>query len=254
MNTPTSTKLAAKVALVTGASKGIGAAIARQLAAAGAAVVVNYASDATAAARVVDAIKAAGGQALAVRADVTQPADIQRLVAEAVAAFGHLDIVVNNAGTYAFQPLDAITPEHFHQHFNLNVLATLLVTQAAVRHFPATGGSVVNIGSVVSDTTPPGSSVLSASKAAVDALTRVLSKELGPRHIRVNALNPGYTLTEGLRATGIPGSPFETAAVNNTPLGRLGDPEEVARAAVFLASDDAAWITGDALRAAGGIY
>jgi len=249
-----SSKLANKVALVTGASKGIGAAIAKHLAAAGASVVVNYSSSKAGADKVVAEIVAAGGKAVAVQGDVSKPADITRFVGEAKAAFGQLDILVNNAGVYEFLPLEAVTPEHYHRMFNINVLGLLLTTQEAVKHFPATGGNVINIGSVVTDLTPPYSAVYTATKGAVDAITGVLAKELGAKKIRVNALNPGLTITEGTHTGGIVGSDFETNAVKQTPLGRAGQPQDIAKAAVFLASDDAGWVTGELLRVGGGIY
>lgn len=247
-------KLAGKTALVTGASKGIGAAIAKHLAAAGASVVVNYSSSKAGADKVVAEIIAAGGKAVAVQGDVSKPADITRLVTEAKAAFGKLDILVNNAGVYEFQPLEAITAEHYHRLFNINVLGLLLTTQEAVKHFPATGGNVINIGSVVTDLTPPMSAVYTGTKGAVDAITGVLAKELGPKGIRVNALNPGLTITEGTHSGGIAGSDMEKNAIRQTPLGRAGQPQDIAKAAVFLASDDSGWVTGEQLRVGGGIY
>lgn len=247
-------KLAGKTALVTGASKGIGAAIAKHLAAAGASVVVNYASSKAGADQVVAEITAAGGKAVAIQGDVAKQADITRLVAEAKKAFGGIDILVNNAGVYEFMPLEGITAEHYHRIFNINVLGLLLTTQEAVKHFPATGGSVINIGSVVTDLTPPASAVYTGTKGAVDAITGVLAKELGPKKIRVNALNPGLTITEGTHSAGIAGSDFEKDAVSKTPLGRSGRPEDIAKAAVFLASDDSGWVTGEMLRVGGGIY
>ncbi len=247
-------KLAGKTALVTGASKGIGAAIAKHLAAAGASVVVNYASSKSGADQVVAEITAAGGKAIAVQGDVAKHDDIKRLVAATKQAFGQLDILVNNAGVYEFLPLEGITAEHYHRIFNINVLGLLLTTQEAVKLFPATGGSVINIGSVVTDITPPASAVYTGTKGAVDAITGVLAKELGPKNIRVNALNPGLTITEGTHTGGIAGSEFETNAVKNTPLGRAGRPDDIAKAAVFLASDDSGWVTGDKLRVGGGIY
>ncbi len=248
------TKLAGKTALVTGASKGIGAAIAKHLAAAGASVVVNYASSKSGADAVVAEITAAGGVAIALRGDVAQHEDIKRLVAETVKAFGRIDILVNNAGVYEFQPIEGITAEHYHRIFNINVLGLLLTTQEALKHFPATGGSVINVGSVVTDITPPASAVYTGTKGAVDAITGVLAKELGPKNIRVNALNPGLTITEGTHTAGIAGSDFEHNAVKNTPLGRAGQPNDIAKAAVFLASDDSGWVTGELLRVGGGIY
>ncbi len=254
MSSVNSNKLANKVALVTGASKGIGASIAKHLAAAGASVVVNYSSSKAGADKVVAEITAAGGKAVAVQGDVSKPAEITRFVTEASATFGKIDILVNNAGVYEFQPLETITAEHYHRIFNINVLGLLLTTQEAVKHFPATGGSVINIGSIVTDITPPASAVYTGTKGAVDAITGVLAKELGAKNIRVNALNPGLTITEGTHTAGIAGSDFEANAVKNTPLGRAGRPEDIAKAAVFLASDDSGWVTGDKLRAGGGVY
>lgn len=247
-------KLAGKTALVTGASKGIGAAIAKHLAAAGASVVVNYSSSKAGADKTVAEIIADGGKAVAIQGDVSKPADITRLVTEAKAAFGRLDILVNNAGVYEFLPLEAITPEHYHRQFNINVLGLLLTTQEAVKHFPASGGSIINIGSVVTDLTPPMSAVYTGTKGAVDAITGVLAKELGPKGIRVNALNPGLTITEGTHTGGIAGSDMEKNAIKQTPLGRAGQPQDIAKAAVFLASDDSGWVTGELLRVGGGIY
>ena len=247
-------KLAGKTALVTGASKGIGAAIAQHLAAAGATVVVNYASSKAGADKVVADITVAGGKAFALQGDVSQPADITRLLAETKRAVGHLDILVNNAGVYEFAALEAITPEHFHRQFNINVLGLLLTTQEAVKLFPASGGSIINIGSIVTDLTPVGSAVYTGTKAAVDALTSVLSKELGARKIRVNALNPGMIETEGTHTAGFIGSDFQKEIVTRTPLGRVGQPADIAKAAVFLASDDSGWVTGEQIRAGGGVY
>ena len=247
-------KLAGKTALVTGASKGIGAAIAKHLAAAGASVVVNYASSKAGADQVVTEITAAGGHAVAIQGDVSRQADIQRLVTETKKAFGGIDILVNNAGVYEFMPLEGITAEHYHRIFNINVLGLLLTTQEAVKHFPAAGGSIINIGSVVTDLTPPASAVYTGTKGAVDAITGVLAKELGARKIRVNAINPGLTITEGTHSAGIAGSDFEKDAVSKTPLGRAGRPDDIAKTAVFLASDDSAWVTGEMLRVGGGIY
>lgn len=247
-------KLAGKTALVTGASKGIGASIAKHLAAAGASVAVNYASSKAGADKVVAEIIAAGGKAFAVQADVSKPADIVRLLDETKRAFGgHLDILVNNAGIYEFGAIEAITPEHFHKHFDLNVLGLLLVTQAAVPLFPATGGSVINISSIVSRGAIPGSSVYSATKAAVDSITLVLSAELGARKIRVNAINPGMIETEGTHTAGIIGGDLRKHVEAQTPLGRIGQPQDIAPAAVFLASDDSAWLTGETIFIAGGI-
>lgn len=244
-------KLTGKVALVTGASKGIGAAIAKALAAAGASVVVNYASSRSGADAVVTAIQAAGGKALAVQADVAKAAEVTALVDQAVAHFGRLDILVNNSGVYEFGALEEISEEHFHRQFNINVLGLLLTTQAAARHM-GEGASVINIGSLVSRIVPPGSSVYSATKGAVDAITGVLSRELGPRKIRVNSVNPGMVETEGTHAAGFIGSDFQAGAVAGTPLGRIGQPEDIASVVTFLASDDAGWLTGELLFAGGG--
>jgi 3-oxoacyl-[acyl-carrier protein] reductase len=245
-------KLTGKVAIVTGASKGIGAAIAKGLGAAGAAVVVNYASSKEGAERVVAEITHKGSQAIAVQGDVSQAADVQRLFAEAQEAFGAFDVLVNNAGVYQFDPLEAVTEAEFHREFNTNVLGLLLVTQEAVKHFGPEGGSVINIGSVASQATPPQSVVYSATKGAVDAITRVLAKELADRKIRVNAINPGGVETEGVHRAGIIGSDFEKQMIAGTPLGRLGQPEDIAPIAVFLASEDAGWLTGETLVASGG--
>jgi 3-oxoacyl-[acyl-carrier protein] reductase len=247
-----SQKLEGKVAVVTGASKGIGAAIAAHLADAGAAVVVNYATSKAGADRVVAAITAKGGRAVAVGGDMSKPADIARLFAEAKQAFGRLDILVNNAGIYAFAPLGEITPELFHKQFDLNVLGLLLATQEAVKYFGKTGGSIINISSVVSTAAPAATSVYSATKAAVDAVTRSLAKELGPRKIRINSINPGMVETEGVHSAGLSSGDFRKQLEAQTPLGRIGQPQDIAPAAVFLASDDAAWITGETLYIAGG--
>jgi 3-oxoacyl-[acyl-carrier protein] reductase len=246
-------KLEGKVAVVTGASKGIGAAIAEQLAAEGAAVVVNYASSKAGADAVVKRITQKEGKAVAVQADVSKPEDIKRLFAETKRAFGKLDVLVNNAGIYEFAPLEAITPEHFHKHFNLNVLGLLLTTQEAAKHFPATGGSIVNISSVVATAAPPTASVYSGTKAAVNAITKSLAAELGPRKIRVNAINPGMVETEGVRGAGLHESDFRKQIEAQTPLGRIGQPQDVAPAAVFFASADSAWITGETLYISGGM-
>jgi 3-oxoacyl-[acyl-carrier protein] reductase len=244
--------LAGKVAVVTGASKGIGAAIAEHLAGAGAAVVVNYSSSKQGADRVVEAITRGGGKAVAVRANLAEEADIRRLFAEAKGAFGRVDILVNNAGLYEFAPLEEITAAHFHKQFNLNVLGLLLATQEAAKQFGPEGGSVINISSVVASSPPPGASVYSGTKAAVDVATRSLAQELGPRKIRVNAINPGMVETEGVHAAGILGSDFEKGYLAQTPLGRIGRPEDIAPAAVFLASDDSSWITGETFTISGG--
>jgi 3-oxoacyl-[acyl-carrier protein] reductase len=245
-------KLAGKVAVVTGASKGIGAAIAKSLAAEGASVVVNYASSKAGADTVVAAITAAGGKAVAVKGDVSKAADAQGLADAAVKQFGRLDILVNNSGVYEFAPLEEITEDHYHKQFNVNVLGLLLTTQAAAKHMTE-GGSVINIGSLVSRLFPVGSSVYTATKGAVDAITGVLAQELGPRKIRVNALNPGMVETEGTHAAGFIGSDFNTHAVAQTPLGRIGQPDDIASIAVFLASSDSFWLTGEKLYAGGGM-
>jgi 3-oxoacyl-[acyl-carrier protein] reductase len=246
-------KLAGKVAVVTGASKGIGAEIARQLAAEGAAVVVNYASSKEGADRVVDQIAKRGGNALAVQADVAKKSDVERLFAATKTAFGSLDILVNNAGVYEFSPLEQVTEEHFHKQFDLNVLGLILCSQEALKHFGSAGGSIINISSAASTLTPPTTSVYSATKAAVDAVTRSLAKELGPRGIRVNAINPGMIETEGVRSAGFDKSDFRTQMESQTPLGRIGQPDDIAPAAVFLASSDSKWITGETLQIAGGL-
>jgi len=246
-------KLSGKVAVVTGASKGIGVAIAQQLAAEGAAVVVNYASSKAGADNVVAAIASAGGRAVAVQADVAKQADIDRLFTETKKAFGRLDILVNNAGVYEFAPLDNITAEHFHKQFNLNVLGLILAAQAAARHFDATGGSIVNISSIVSTLAFPNAAVYSGTKGAVDAITRSLASELGPRKIRVNAIRPGMVETEGTHAAGIEESESKKQLLAITPLGRLGQPNDIAGAAVFLASADSSWISGETLVIAGGL-
>ena len=243
--------LTGKVAVVTGASKGIGAAIATSLGAAGASVVVNYASSKAGAVVVVEAITKAGGKAVAVKGDVSKPADAQAIIDAALKTYGKLDILVNNSGVYEMLPLEAITPEHFHKQFDVNVLGLLLVTQAAAKHLPK-GGSIINIGSLVSRITPPASAVYSATKGAVDVITGVLSLELGPKGIRVNALNPGLVETEGTHTAGFIGSDFHKGAEAGTPLGRIGQPNDIATAAVFLASDDAGWISGQLINATGG--
>ncbi|MGF6721110.1 3-oxoacyl-[acyl-carrier protein] reductase [Paraburkholderia sp. GAS41] len=246
------TKLTGKVAVVTGASKGIGAAIAKALAAEGASVVVNYASSQAGADAVVAAITQNGGNAIAVRGDVSQAADAQGIIDAAVETYGRLDILVNNSGVYEFAPIEEITEAHFHRHFNINVLGLLLTTQAAVKHL-GEGASIINIGSVVSRITPPGSAVYTGTKGAVDAITGVLARELGPRKIRVNTLNPGMVETEGTTDAGIIGSEMAADVVGQTPLGRLGRPEDIAKVAVFLASDDAGWVTGEQLLTGGGV-
>lgn len=245
-------KLKGKVALVTGASKGIGAAIARALAAQGAAVAVNYASSKAGADAVVAEIGKAGGKAVAVQGDVSKAADAEAIVAETVRQFGRLDILVNNSGVYEFAPLEAITAEHYDKQFDVNVRGLLLTTQAAAGRL-GEGGSIINISSLVTRIVPPASAVYSATKGAVDAITGVLSRELGPRKIRVNALSPGMVETEGTHAAGFIGSDFQASAVAQTPLGRIGVPEDIASIAVFLASDDSHWLTGERLYAGGGM-
>jgi 3-oxoacyl-[acyl-carrier protein] reductase len=247
-----SKNLTGKVAVVTGASKGIGAEIAKRLAAQGASVVVNYASSKAGADAVVAAITTAGGRAVAVKADVAKQVDITILFAETKKAFGIVDILVNNAGIYEFAPLENVTADHFHKQFNLNVLGLLLTTQEAVKHFGPDGGNVVNISSVVATAAPPYASVYSATKAAVDAITRSLAKELGPKKIRVNSVNPGMVETEGAHAQGIPDSDFRKQVESQTPLGRIGQVDDIAPAVAFLASDESKWITGETWHVAGG--
>lgn len=244
-------KLAGKVAVVTGASKGIGAAIAKAFAAEGAQVVVNYASSQAGADAVVHAITAAGGTAIAVQGDVSKAEQAKGLVEAAIKEFGHLDVLVNNSGVYEFGAIEEITEDHYRRMFDVNVLGVLLTTQAAVKHF-GDGGSVINISSAVTSLAPPTSSVYTATKGAVDAITSVLANELGPRKIRVNAILPGIVETEGTHTAGFVGSDFERNAVAQTPLGRIGQPDDIADVAVFLASDDARWLTGERLTASGG--
>jgi 3-oxoacyl-[acyl-carrier protein] reductase len=245
-------KLTGKVAVVTGASKGIGASIAEHFADAGASVVVNYSSSKAAAEKVVANITAKGGKAIAVQGDVSQPADIAKLFAETKKAYGKVDILVNNAGVYDFQPLGNITPEHFHKQFDLNVLGLLLTTQEAVKLIGAEGGSIINVSSIVGPMPVPMASVYSATKAAVDAITVSLAGELGPKKIRVNSINPGMVETEGLHAVGFAESDFRKHVEATTPLGRIAQPADIATAAVFFASDDAGWVTGQTLVLAGG--
>jgi 3-oxoacyl-[acyl-carrier protein] reductase len=246
-------KLLGKVALVTGASKGIGAGIARSLAAEGAAVAVNYASSKEGADQLVDEITKRNGRAFAIHGDVSMPADIERMFAEAYRALGQLDILVNNAGIYSFAPLEEITEEHFHKHFNVNVLGLILATREAVKYFGPQGGSVINIGSAASSVTPPNTCVYTATKGAVDTVTSVLAKELGSRKIRVNSINPGFVETEGTHAGGFVGSDFVQGLIAQTPLGRGGRPDDIGAIAVFLASDDSRWLTGEHLLASGGL-
>ena len=238
--------------MVTGASKGIGAGIAKHLAAEGAAVVVNYSSSREGAERVVSEITSKGGKAMAVQADVSKKRDIERLFNETKKAFGKVDVLVNNAGVYEFSPLEAINEEHFHKQFNLNVLGLLLTTQEAVKNFGNNGGSIINVSSVVSTLGVPAAAVYSGTKGAVDSITRTLAKELGPRGIRVNAINPGMIETEGVHAAGIAESDMRKQVEAQTPLGRIGQPEDIATAAVFFASPDSAWLTGETLKIAGG--
>jgi len=248
-----SKKLTGKVAVVTGASKGIGASIAKHLAAEGAAVVVNYSSSKEGADRVVAEITNQGGKAVAVHANVAKKNDIERLFAETKKAFGRLDILVNNSGVYEFSPLEGVTEEHFHKHFDVNVLGLLLASKEAAKYFDASGGSIINISSAASSLTPPNTSVYTATKGAVDAVTRTLAKELGPRKIRVNAINPGMVVTEGVLAGGFSEGDFRKQIEAMTPLGRIGQVDDVAPAAVFFASADSGWITGETLRIAGGL-
>src|SRR6266849_5021549 len=244
--------LKGKAAVVTGASKGIGAAIAKGLSAAGAAVVVNYSSSKEGADRVVADIKANGGKAIAVKGDVAKAADVRRLFSETKKAFNKLDVLVNNAGVYKFLPLEEITEDEFHREFNINVLGTILATQEAVKHFGPNGGSIINLSSVASAGLSE-AAVYSGTKGAVDAITRGLAAELGPRKIRVNAIAPGGVETEGTHSAGVMGSDFERAMIAGTPLGRIGQPDDIARVAVFLASDDSSWLTGERLAASGGL-
>lgn len=246
-------KLHGKVAVVTGASKGIGANIAKQLAVAGAAVTVNYASSKEGADRVIDEITKRGGKAIAVQGDVAKKKDIERLFAETKKAFGRLDILVNNAGVYQFAPIEEITEEQFHRQFNVNVLGLLLASQEALKYFDSEGGNIINISSTASIATPPNTAVYTGTKGAVDVITGVLAKELGPRKIRVNSINPGGVETEGFRSMGFVGSDFEKNMVAQTPLGRLGQPDDIGPVAVFLASPDSGWITGEIIQVAGGL-
>src|ERR1700730_548117 len=246
-------KLNGKVSVVTGASKGSGAGIARQCAAEGASVVVNYASSKTDADKVVDEITKRGGKAVAVQGNVEKKADVERLFAATKKAFGKIDILVNNAGVYRFEPLEAVTEDEFHRQFNTNVLGLILATQEATKYFEPEGGSVINVSSLASSATPAMSVVYSATKGAVDAITGVLANELGPKGIRVNAINPGPVVTEGFDTGGFAGSDFEKQTTARTPLGRIAQPNDIAPAAVFLASSDSKWITGETLRIAGGL-
>lgn len=245
-------ELTGKVAVVTGASKGIGAAIAKALGAAGASVVVNFASSKEGAQRVVAEITSKGGKAIAVHGNVAEAKDVQRLFAETKKVFGALDVLVNNAGVFEFAPLEAVTESEFHREFNINVLGTILATKEALNYFSPGGGSVINLSSVASEKAVPNSVVYSATKSALDSVTRVLAKELGAKNIRVNAIAPGGVDTEGVQRVGVKGSDFEKQMVAETPLGRFGQPEDIARVAVFLASDDAGWVTGERITVSGG--
>lgn len=245
-------KLKNKVAVVTGASKGIGAAIAKALGAEGASVVANYASDRAGAERVVKEIESRGGKAVAVQGDVAKASDVKHLFAETKKAFGQVDVLVNNAGVFDFAPLEGVTEDEFHRQFNINVLGTILATQEGVKLMNGDGGSVINISSVVSEYPVPNSVVYSSTKGAVDTVTKALALELGPRKIRINTLAPGGVETEGAVKAGVVGSDFEKQIVSNTPLGRFGQPDDIAKVAVFLASDDSAWLTGERITAAGG--
>jgi 3-oxoacyl-[acyl-carrier protein] reductase len=246
-------KLENKVAVVTGASKGIGAGIAKSLAAAGASVVVNFASSKEGAEKVVYDIIAAGGKAIAIQGDVAKKADVNRLFEETKSAFGAVNILVNNAGIYEFSPIEEITEEHYYSQFNINVFGLLLVTQCAVKNFAENGGSIINISSFVSRTTPSNSAVYTATKSAVDGITQVLSKELGTKNIRVNSINPGMIETEGTRASGAIGSDYHRQIEAQAPLGRIGVPDDISPIAVFLASDDSGWLTGENIIASGGL-
>jgi 3-oxoacyl-[acyl-carrier protein] reductase len=244
--------LRGKVAIVTGASKGIGAGIAKGFAAAGAAVVVNYLSSREGADRVVGEIKTKGGKAIAVQGNVAEVVDVQRLFAEATKAFCKVDIIVNNAGVYSLKPFEAVTAAEFHHTFNTNVLGTVLMIQEALKYYGPEGGNIINISSIASKNPPPNHVILSATKSAVDLITLGLSRELGARNIRVNAIAPGGTASEGLATAGILGSDLEKQVIGMTPLGRFGQPEDIARVAVFLASDDSSWLTGERITASGG--
>ena len=246
-------KLEGKVAIVTGASKGIGAGIARQFAAEGASVVVNYASSKDAAEKVVKDITSKGGKAVAIQGDIAKQADIERVFAETKKQFGKLDILVNNAGVYEFSPIDGITGEHFHKQFDLNVLGLILASKEAAKYIDGNGGSIINISSIASTAAPAMTTVYSATKGAVDTITKSLAKELGPRKIRVNAINPGMVVTEGVQSAGLDQSDFRKDLESRTPLGRIGKVEDIAPAAVFFASNDSAWITGETLVIAGGL-
>jgi 3-oxoacyl-[acyl-carrier protein] reductase len=246
-------RLNGKVAVVTGASKGIGAGIAKQFAAEGAAVVVNYASSKSDADKVVDEIAKGGGKGIAIQASVAKKTDVEKLFSAAEKAFGKIDILVNNAGVYEFMPVEEVTEQQFHKMFDTNVLGLLLATQEALKHFKSDGGSIINIGSLASSLTPPTGVVYNATKGSVDAITRTLAKELGQRKIRVNSINPGMVITEGVVAIGFDQGDMRKMFESQTPLGRVGEPKDIAPAAVFLASDDSSWVTGETLLIAGGL-
>jgi len=246
-------KLTNKVAVVTGASKGIGAGIAKALAAEGASVVVNYASSKEGAERVVSEIVEKGGKAIAVQGDVAKASDVQRIFSETKRVFGKVDLLVNNAGVYQFAPLDEITEEQFHRQFKTNLRGLILATREAAKHFNGDGGTIINVGSAVTQLTPPASAVYTATKSAVDAVTRVLAKELGPKRIRVNSINPGVVETEGVHSAGFLGTDFQKQLEAQTPLGRIAQPEDIAPIAVFLASQDSGWLTGETVLASGGL-
>jgi 3-oxoacyl-[acyl-carrier protein] reductase len=246
-------RLNGKVAVVTGASKGIGAGIAKQFAAEGAAVVVNYASSKSDADKVVDEIAKGGGKGIAIQGSVAKKADVEKLFSAAEKAFGQIDILVNNAGVYEFMPVEEVTEQQFHKMFDTNVLGLLLATQEALKHFKSDGGSIINIGSLASSLTPPTGVVYNATKGSVDAITRTLAKELGQRKIRVNSINPGMVITEGVVAIGFDQGDMRKMFETQTPLGRVGEPKDIAPAAVFLASDESSWVTGETLLIAGGL-
>lgn len=248
-------KLTGKVALVTGASKGIGAAVAKQLAAAGAAVAVNYSADKEGAERIVSEITREGGKAVAIQANVSKADDVKRLFDQTKKAFGSVDVLVNNAGVFQFDVFEAITEKEFHREFDTNVLGTILATQEALKHFPRSGDSIINISSITSANPVPNAALYSGTKGAIDSISMALAKELGPRNIRVNIVAPGLVDTEGNRDSGFVGSAAGNAGAAATPLGaRFGQPQEIAPVVVFLASDDASWLTGERINASGGLH